>query len=443
MFPLTEEQLRKAMRSLDMTDISRATIRQICRLAAVLAADAGEDFVHLEIGNPGLEANATGVEAECRALMEGVANKYPDIGGIPQLKEGAADFLRAFLDVDLADGRTIIPTVGSMQGTYSVMNLLQHCDPKRRDTVLFINPGFPAQRSQAHLLGLKERSFDIYDYRGEALRDKLEEMLAPQDVVAIIYCNPNNPAWINLTEEELRILGEAATRHDTVIMEDLAYLGMDFRVYAGKPYMPPFVPTVARYTDRWILFISASKIFSYAGQRIAAACFSPALYDRHYEGLKEFFGIPGLGDAYVFGVLYALSSGTSHSAQRAFGAMLSAAAKGEIDFVAECREYARRAALVKKIFTDHGFHIVYDRDADGRHIADGFFFTAGYGDLTSSRLQELLLRHGVSAISLPSTGSTQNGLRICVSMISDDKTFQALDRRLKNFDDEQKLDSGR
>lgn len=437
MFPLSQQQLAKVMSDLSITDISRATIRQICHLAQILGELAEEEFVHLEIGNPGLEASPTGVQAECQSLREGVANKYPDIGGVPQLKKAGARFLNAFLDIDLGEGATIVPTVGSMQGTFSVMNLLKECAPGERDTILFINPGFPAQRSQAHLLGLKERSFDIYDYRGEALRDKLREMLADGRVAAIIYCNPNNPAWINLTDDELRILGEEATANDVIIMEDLAYLGMDFRVYAGKPFMPPYVPTVARYTGNYILFVSASKIFSYAGQRIAMACFSPALYSRSYEGLKSFFGIPRLGDAYVFGVLYALSSGTSHSAQRAFAAMLDAAADGTIDFVADCHEYARRAALTKKIFTDNGFHIIYDRDADGRHIADGFFFTAGYGDLTSAELQQELLRHGVSAISLPSTGSRQEGLRICVSMISDDKTFQDLDRRLKNFHDEQ------
>lgn len=438
MFPLTQQQLSDVMSDLSINDISRATIRQICAIAQRLEGLAGEEFVHLEIGNPGLDACQTGVKAECQSLLGGVANKYPDIGGIPQLKKAGARFLKAFLDIDLGDGATIVPTVGSMQGTYSVMNLLKECAPEQRDTILFINPGFPAQRSQAHLLGMKERSFDIYDHRGEALRDILREKLADGRVAAIIYCNPNNPAWINLTEDELRILGEEATAHDTIIMEDLAYLGMDFRVYAGKPFMPPFVPTVARYTDNYILFVSASKIFSYAGQRIAMACFSPALYSRKYDGLNSFFGIPRLGDAYVFGVLYAMSSGTSHSAQCAFAAMLDAAADGTIDFVADCHEYARRAALTKKIFTDHGFRIIYDRDADGRHIADGFFFTAGYGDLTSSQLQKELLRHGVSAISLPSTGSQQEGLRICVSMISDDKTFQDLDRRLKNFDDEQR-----
>lgn len=436
MFPLNKSQFDEAMTSLGITDITQATIRQIGALAEELTRRAGEECVHLEIGNPGLPASEAGVKAEVNALLEGVANKYPAIGGIPQLKKAGAKFVKAFLDTDLGEqGATVIPTVGSMQGTYSVMSLLQKANPKK-DTVLFINPGFPAQRSQAHLLGLKERSFDIYDYRGEALRDKIEEALAPGDVAAVLYCNPNNPAWINLTEEELKILGEAATRHDVVIMEDLAYLGMDFRVYAGKPYMPPFVPTVSHYTDNYILFISGSKIFSYAGQRIAIVCFSPKLFKREYQGLKEFFGMPRLGDAHVFGVLYALSSGTSHSAQRALAAMLDAAAEGEIDFVSDCHDYARRAALTKKIFIDNGFHIIYDRDADGRHIADGFFFTAGYGNMTSAELQAELLRHGVAAISLPSTGSVQNGLRICVSTITDDEQFQTLDKRLKEFHDE-------
>lgn len=438
MFPISQNQLDEVMSQIGITDISRATIRQICHLAEKLSEIAGEDFVHLEIGNPGLEACQTGVEAECKSLIEGVANKYPDIGGIPQLKHAGAKFVKAFLDIDLGDGATIIPTVGSMQGTFSVMNLLKEAYTGEKDTILFINPGFPAQRSQAHLLGLKERSFDIYNYRGDALRDKLREMLADGRVAAIIYCNPNNPAWINLTEEELKILGEEATAHNVIIMEDLAYMGMDFRVYAGKPYQEPFVPTVARYTDNYILFISASKIFSYAGQRIAMVCFSPSLYQRKYKGLQEFFGIPRLGDAFVFGVLYALSSGTSHSAQRGFAAMLDAAANGEIDFVADSQEYGRRAAITKKILTENGFHIIYDRDADNRRIADGFFFTAGYGNLTSSELQKELLRHGVSAISLPSTGSQQEGLRICVSMISDAKTFGDFEQRLKNFDNEQR-----
>ena len=54
-------------------------------------------------------------------------------------------------------------------------------------------------------LDVVERCFlcDIFPYRGQALRAKLEEELAAGDIAAIIYSNPNNPAWISLEEEEL------------------------------------------------------------------------------------------------------------------------------------------------------------------------------------------------------------------------------------------------
>lgn len=430
MFPIDKNMLEEAMVSSGISDMTTATIRQICSLAALVEDKASDRFIHLEIGNPGLPAEMVGVKAECEALRSGIANQYPDISGIPVLKESGSRFVKAFLDVDI-NPEGLIPTVGSMQGSCTMMMLLKERDPKK-DKMLFINPGFPAQRSQAKLVGLKEVSFDIYDYRGSKLEAKLEEMMASDDVNAILYSNPNNPAWTNLTEEELEIIGRVSKKHDVVVMEDLAYLGMDFRTDFSHPGEKPFIPTVAKYTDEYVLFLSASKIFSYAGQRIALVAISNALFNRKFEGLKDFFNMPGFGKAYVFGVLYAASSGTAHSAQYALAAMLQGAVEWKVKFVEASREYGRRGERVMKIFKDNGFHVVYAIDGN-QPISSGFFFTAGYGDMTSGELQTELMRYGVSSISLPSTGSEQNGIRVCVSMISDDKDFEVLDQRLKAF----------
>ena len=431
MFPITKDMLDSVLASFGITDITKATIRQRCSVAAEREKTAGEDFIHLEIGNPGLPAATIGVEAECAALRGGIANQYPAIQGIPVLKENAAKFTKAFLDVDLKP-EFIIPTVGSMQGSFTLMLLLKHRDEKK-DTMLFLNPGFPAQRTQAHVLGMRQESFDIYEFRGKKLEEKLESYFSTGRITALIYSNPNNPAWTNLTDEELEIIGRLATKHDVIIMEDLAYMGMDFRTDFSKPFEAPYVPSVAKYTDNYILLMSASKIFSYAGQRIALVGMSQKVAERKYQALKNFFGIEGFIDAYVFGVLYAASSGTSHSAQYALAGMLEAAVEGRLDFVADSREYGRRGGIVKKMLTDNGFHIVYSIDGD-QPISDGFFFTAGYKDMTSGELQYELIRYGVSSISLPSTGSEQNGVRICVSMISDDQAFRTLEERLKAFD---------
>lgn len=433
MFPITSDKLQEVISDLEISNITTATIRQICGLAAALEKEAGESFVHLEIGNPGLPAEMAGVEAEIAALRRGVANKYPDINGIPPLKEAGSRFLKAFLDLDFPP-KGIVPTVGSMQGSFTLMLLLKQ-RLATKDTMLIINPGFPAQRHQAKVLGMETREFDIYEYRGAALEAKLESLLRDGRVTGIIYSNPNNPAWTTLTEEELEIIGRLATKYDAIVIEDLAYMGMDSRTYLGEPFKAPFVPTVAKYTDNCILLCSGSKIFSYAGQRIALVCMSPQVYQRHYEFFEKFYEMPAFGDAYIFGVLYTASSGTAHSAQYAMAAMLDGAVEGKVKFIDDTREYARRANVVKDIFISNGFHIVYDMDGD-QPISDGFFFTVGYKDMTSEQLQRELMRYGVSSISLPSTGSEQNGIRACVSMISDSATFERLAERLKIFNDE-------
>ncbi len=430
MFPIATDTLKRIIEELHITDITTATIRQIAGLAKRLEEEASESFVHLEIGNPGLPAEFTGIEAEMEALRNGVANKYPDINGIPALKQAGHEFIKAFLDIDIP-AKGVVPTVGSMQGSFTLMLLLKQRLPEK-DTMLFINPGFPAQRHQAKVLGMNTREFDIYEYRGEKLEAKLEEELADGRVTGLIYSNPNNPAWTTLTEQELEIIGRMATKHDVIVLEDLAYMGMDSRTYLGEPYAAPFVPTVAKYTTNCILLCSASKIFSYAGQRIAMVCMTKEVYDRTYKFFTDFYEMPAFGDAYIFGVLYTASSGTSHSAQYAMAAMLKGAVDGTVKFVDNTAEYGRRAELVKEIFLANGFHLVYDMDGD-QPIGDGFFFTMGYKDMTSAELQAELMRYGVSSISLPSTGSLQNGIRVTVSMISDTNTMARLSDRLKAF----------
>ena len=428
--PFEHSVLDSALERMDIADIAQATIRQSGDIARLMEQATGTEFIHLEMGVPGLPPEKVGVEAECEALHRGVASQYPNMYGIEPLKEEASRFIRAFLDIEVSP-RGCIPTVGSMQGSFTLFQLCSQLDPKR-NTILFIDPGFPVQRSQTRILGIPSVSFDIYDYRAEKLGPKLESFLREGNIAAIVYSNPNNPAWICLTEEELRTIGELATRYDAIVIEDLAYLCMDFRKPLGRPFEAPYQATVARYTKNWILMVSGSKIFSYAGQRIAIAAISDALFGREYPALRERYNIGRLGDAFVLVFLYAASSGTSHSAQHALAAMFRAAADGTLDFVGETSEYARRARLTKEIFLRHGFRIVYDKDQT-ESVSDGFFYTIGYGGMTSSELLSELLLYGICAISLTSTGSRQHGIRVCISQMNRPEQFTLLDERLAAF----------
>ena len=111
--------------------------------------------------------------------------------------------------------------------------------------------------------------------------------------------------------------------------------------------------------------------------------------------------------------------------------MFKAASDGTFNFVEEIKEYGRRAKRLKKIFTDNGFTIIYNKDLD-QPIADGFYFTIGYPGMTGSQLMEELIYYGVSAISLETTGSRQEGLRACTSFIKDNQ-YDLLEERLRLF----------
>jgi aspartate/methionine/tyrosine aminotransferase len=384
----------------------------------------------MEMGIPGLPAAQVGVDAQIKALEDGIAHSYPDIQGAPVLKEAASQFVKAFIGVDIKP-EGCIPVSGSMQGTFASFLTCSQRD-KKKDTVLFIDPGFPVQKMQLQVMGVKYETFDVYDYRGEKLGAKLESYLKNGNICAIVYSNPNNPAWICLNEQELETIGKLATQYDCVVMEDLAYFAMDFRQDLSVPFQPPYQPSVGRYTDNYMLLISGSKAFSYAGERIGVVCISNKLFHRHFEQLAQRYqGLP-FGLVFSTRMLYALSSGTSHSAQYAMAAMLKAASDGTYDFRKEVSVYGQRAHKLKEIFLRHGFHVVYDKDLD-QPVADGFYFTIGYKNMTSGQLAKELMYYGVSAICLITTGSHQEGLRVCTSFIEDHQYAQ-LEERMRLFE---------
>ena len=429
--PIKREIVDGLINELGIKDFAKATIREVKQVAAKAEKASGVEFIKMEMGIPGLPAAQVGVDAQINALMDGIAHSYPDIQGAPVLKKEASRFVKAFIGLDVAP-ECCVPVTGSMQGTFASFLTCSQAD-KHRDTVLFIDPGFPVQKMQLQVMGVKYETFDVYDFRGEKLGPKLESYLSKGNICAIVYSNPNNPAWICLNEDELKTIGQLATKYDAIVMEDLAYFAMDFRQNLSVPFEAPYQPTVGRYTDNYMLLISGSKAFSYAGERIGVVCISDKLFHRHYNDLAERYeGLP-FGLVFSTRMLYALSSGTSHSAQFALAAMLKAASDGTYDFRKEVSVYGERAHKLKEIFLRHGFHIVYDKDLD-QPVADGFYFTIGYKKMTSGELAKELMYYGVSAICLITTGSHQEGLRVCTSFIEDHQYAQ-LEERMAVFEE--------
>lgn len=430
--PISKDIIERISAENGLPEPGKGSIREISHLVSLLEAKTGIRFVRMEMGVPGLPAPQIGIEAEIAALKSGVASLYPEISGIPELKKETSRFVKLFLNVDIKP-EGCIPTVGSMMGGM-VTFLVANRNDRSKEGSLFIDPGFPVQKQQVKMLGHDFHSFDVYNYRGKKLKDKLESYLATGKISSLVYSNPNNPTWICLTEEELEIIGSLAKKYGVIVVEDLAYFGMDFRKDYSKPGMPPYQPTVAHYTDDYVLLISSSKVFSYAGQRIGMIAISDHLFNRSYPDLLRYYSSDKFGHSLIFGALYGLSAGVCHSVQYGLAALLKAVNDGRYKYRDDLKEYAEKAVIMKQMFLKNGFSITYDKDLD-EPVADGFYFTISYRSMSGRQLLKNLLSYGISAITLDITGSEREGLRACVSMVPRE-LFGELEKRLKIFNED-------
>ncbi|MDR0970788.1 MAG: pyridoxal phosphate-dependent aminotransferase [Bacteroidales bacterium] len=413
----------------NIPSVGSASIREVKKIIDDIEEKTNEKFVRMEMGIPGMGATSIGLDAQIKALKDGVASIYPDIYGTEELKKETAKFVKNFINLDI-DDNCCVPTVGSMQGGFASFLTITKMNPNKQK-VLFIDPGFPVQKLQCKVLGIETEHFDVYNFRGEKLKDKLESYLKSGDFACLIYSSPNNPAWFCFNDMELEIIGEVANKYDVTVIEDLAYFGMDFRKDYSQPGVAPYQPSVGHWAKKFVLLLSASKAFSYAGERIAVMVISKELFNYESENLNKFFSQKSFGKSLIFGALYALTSGTAHSPQYALSAIFHACNNGTFNFRDDLLIYREKAHRMKKALTENGFNIVYDKDMDV-DIADGFYFTFSYPTMSGKEMLDELVYYGISAICLDITGSKEEGARACVSLVPMEM-IDVFEERLKIF----------
>ena len=116
--PIDPIVVNEAINKLSIKDFGRATIREVVAISSEIEKKTGVEFIHMEMGVPGLPPAKLGVEAEIKALQSGVASIYPIIDGNPELKQEASRFIKAFIDLNISP-ECCVPVTGSMQGTYA------------------------------------------------------------------------------------------------------------------------------------------------------------------------------------------------------------------------------------------------------------------------------------------------------------------------------------
>ena len=76
--PVDYQTARRIIDGFGLPDFGKATIREVVAISTQLEQETGTEFIHMEMGVPGLKAAQVGVDAEIEALRSSIASIYPN-----------------------------------------------------------------------------------------------------------------------------------------------------------------------------------------------------------------------------------------------------------------------------------------------------------------------------------------------------------------------------
>jgi LL-diaminopimelate aminotransferase len=179
----------------------------------------GKDIINLGIGNPDLppsEATRKGLET---AVWENNTHGYQSYRGVPQLRNGIANWYKRFYQVEVNYENEVLPLIGSKEGIMHIS--MSFLEPG--DEALVPNPGYPAYRTASMLAGAKVVNYNLKEELG--WMPDLKE-LEQQDLskVKIMWVNfPNMPTGATANLDFYKRLIAFAKRNEILIVNDNPY----------------------------------------------------------------------------------------------------------------------------------------------------------------------------------------------------------------------------
>ncbi|MCK9160292.1 MAG: aminotransferase class I/II-fold pyridoxal phosphate-dependent enzyme [Bacteroidaceae bacterium] len=217
----------------------------------------GKEIISLGIGSPDMPPSNKTIETLCTSAHDPNGHGYQPCIGIPELRNGFANWYKKWYNVDLDPASEIQPLIGSKEGILHVT--LAFVNPG--DQVLVPNPGYPTYTSLSKILGAEVVNYNLNEKQSWMPNfDELEKM--DMSKVKLMWTNyPNMPTGANATPELYEHLVDFARRKNIIIVNDNPY---SF-ILNNKPISILSVPDAKKYC---IEFNSMSKSHNMPGWRI-------------------------------------------------------------------------------------------------------------------------------------------------------------------------------
>ncbi|MCV9386356.1 pyridoxal phosphate-dependent aminotransferase [Reichenbachiella ulvae] len=179
----------------------------------------GKDVINLGIGSPDLPPADEVAEELIRSASDATNHAYQSYRSIPELRAAIADFYHTHYQVDLDPASEILPLLGSKEGVMYIS--MAFLNPG--DTVLIPNPGYPAYKTAAEMMGAKVVFYDLKEENGWVPRFDHIDGQVVKDAKLMWVNYPNMPTGKKANQEILESLVEFANENEVLVINDNPY----------------------------------------------------------------------------------------------------------------------------------------------------------------------------------------------------------------------------
>jgi LL-diaminopimelate aminotransferase len=222
----------------------------------------GKDIINFSIGDPDLPTPPHIIERICQAAHEPANHRYPETGGLPELRRAIAGWYEQRFGVTLNPAKEVLPLIGSKEG----IGHIALCFVEPGDLTLVPDPGYPPfslgtilAGGEPYLVPLKEENDFLPDF--EAIPDKVA------DRAKLLWLNyPNNPTGAIADLDFFERAVHFAQQHDLAVCHDAPYTEVAFDGYKAPSFMQ-----IPGAREIGVEFHSLSKTYDMTGWRIGMA----------------------------------------------------------------------------------------------------------------------------------------------------------------------------
>lgn len=217
---------------------------------------AGEDVIHLEIGEPDFDIPKKAKLESIKAIKEGFTH-YTESKGMPELREAIAEYLSSNLDLHISSDKVLITGGVSLGLLYSLSTILD-----KGDNVIVPDPSYPCYPNIIRFVGGRVKTVGLeedFSLNIEKLKENIDGKTK-----AIILNTPSNPTGTYLSSRELKGITEIAEDSDIYVISD--------EIYSGLVYDRKRSPSILEQNyEKVIMLDGFSKLYAMTGMRIGYA----------------------------------------------------------------------------------------------------------------------------------------------------------------------------